>query len=196
MSKEFQKYVAQLTPADCGLLFCLPSFVGQVVAEIDGSMDVYERGTMMDMVTRWNKIDGDYEELMRVHADVREQAEGRIRETIQRDSSPHNFGGIATILGEFAVIIGQMPNTLTPMEDQRRAAIISGEIRGKIPVGLRSRTLRYVFDICIEVAARTGGPNKISPREQTIIEMIYDSFGMDEESTLNLPWSRAEEAVA
>ena len=194
MPKEFKIYVNQLTSMERGMLFCLPSFIGQVVAQIDGIMDPYEQGRMMDMITCWDKIDGDFEKLMQAHSGTRAQSAQRIKGTIQSDADQKGFEGMITILEEFAAIIRKMPNTLPAMEEQRRSAIINGRLNGEIPVDLRSRMLQYVFDICMEVAAQTGGAKKISSKEQAIIEMIYDSFGMAQEPSLNLPWSRADES--
>jgi hypothetical protein len=149
---------------------------------------------MMDMITCWDKIDGDFEKLMQAHSGTRAQSAQRIKGTIQSDADQEGFEGMITILEEFAAIIRKMPNTLPAMEEQRRSAIINGRLNGEIPVDLRSRMLQYVFDICMEVAAQTGGAKKISSKEQAIIEMIYDSFGMAQEPSLNLPWSRADES--
>ena len=169
MPTDFPDYLRKLSPQERGLLFCLPQFMGQYIVACDGHASLRETNRMWDVISSWEKIDGAFEIHMKVHVKDMQKVAEQIKNVFVSKTGHQKLSSILDIMDAYAKLIHKMP------------------------ANLRSRTRKYIYDTCMAVAASDGPTTEIGSiglQERAAIEMIYDSFGIEEEEGMNLIWSR------
>ena len=170
MSTDFQNYLKMLSAQERGLLFCLPQFIGQYVTVCDGRTSLRETNRMWDIIVNWDQIDGAFELYMRSHTTEMRNVAERIKKAFSTQAGREKLSDILSILDDYAKLVHKMP------------------------VDLRSRTRKFIYEICMTVATTDGphaGIDNIGLQEYAAIEMIYDTFGLGDEEGMSLDWSRA-----
>ena len=169
MPTDFPECLRKLSPQERGLLFCLPQFMGQYIVACDGHASLRETNRMWDVISTWERIDGAFEIHMKVHAKDMQKVAEQIKNVFVSKAGHQKLSSILDIMDAYAKLIHKMP------------------------ADLRSRTRKYIYDVCMVVAASDGPATEIGSiglQERAAIEMIYDSFGIKEEEDMNLIWSR------
>ena len=169
MPTDFPDYLRKLSPQERGSLFCLPQFMGQYIVACDGHASLRETNRMWDVISSWEKIDGAFEIHMKVHVKDMQTVSEQIKNVFVSKAGHQKLSSILDIMDAYAKLIHKMP------------------------ANLRSRTRKYIYDTCMAVAASDGHTTaigRIGLQERAAIEMIYDSFGIEQEEGMNLIWSR------
>jgi len=170
MSTDFQDYLKRMSVQERGLLFCLPQFIGQYVTVSDGHTSLRETNRMWDVIVNWERIDGSFESQMKAHTPEMRNIAERIEDAFSAQAGRKKLSDILSILDDYAKLVEKMP------------------------VDLKSRTQKFIYDVCMAVAAADGphdGIDNIGLQKRAAIEMLYDSFGLEDEEDMSLDWSRA-----